>query len=108
LNYTEDKYLKIATEQPFTPLSLPNKSNTLFVTQPASEFGFRAGVLNSNINGRYMVIVEPKDVNRIASLHSNKVDLVATEEIANLHPSINVLVEKGSSLLKGHAHRTEV
>ena len=108
MNYAEDKYFKVPTEENLTPATLPSTQNSLFVTQPASEFGFRAGVLNSNINGRYLVVVEPKDVNRIAELHGNKVDLVATEEIANLNPSINVFVEKGSSLLKGHQRRTEV
>lgn len=108
MNYAEDKYFKIATEDAFTPIALPDSSNTLFVTQPASDFGFRAGVLNSNINGRYLVVVEPKDVNRIAELHEHRVDLVATEEIASLHPSINVFVQKGSSVLKSHSGRIEV
>ena len=80
----------------------------MFVTQPASEFGFKAGVLNSNINGRYLVVVEPKDINRIAEIHENKVDLIATEDIPNLNPSINVFVEKGSSIPRSHERRTEV
>lgn len=60
------------------------------------------------MNGRYVVVVEPKDVNRIAEIHSNKVDLIATEEIANLNPSINVFVQKGSSVCKSHTKRTEI
>jgi len=78
------------------------------VTQPASDFGFKAGVLNSNINGRYLVVAEPHQLNRIAELHKNKVDLVATEEIINLNPDINVLVEKGSSLFQGRSNRSEI
>jgi len=66
LNYAEDKYFKVPTEDQFTPIGLPDSQNSLFVTQPASEFGFKAGVLNSNVNGRYLVVVEPKDINRIA------------------------------------------
>lgn len=78
------------------------------MTQPASDFGFRAGVLNSNINGRYLVVAEPHQVNRIAELHKNKVDLIATEEISNLNPDINVVVEKGSQLFQGRSNRSEV
>lgn len=66
MNYAEDRYFKVRTEEQFTPIDLPNSENSLFVTQPASEFGFEAGVLNSNINGRYLVVVEPKNINRIA------------------------------------------
>jgi hypothetical protein len=105
LNYVDDKYFKVAFEGQFEPIAVPQGGNVLFVIQPASEFGFRAGVLNSNVNGRYLVVVEPKDVNRIAEFHDNKVDLIATEEVEHLNPAINVLVQKGSEVLKGHGKR---
>ena len=92
LNYADDKYFKLSSSESFEPISLPSSENPLFVTQPASDFGFKAGVLNSNINGRYLVVAEPHQVNRIAEYHNNRVDLVATEEISNLHPDINVYV----------------
>jgi hypothetical protein len=77
----------------------------LFVTQPASDLGFSAGVLNSSVNGRYVVVVEPQDVPRVAEYHGNKVDLVGTEEVAGLNPNINVFVAKGSSLFNTHQNR---
>jgi len=64
--------------------------------------------LNSSINGRYVVVVEPHNVNRIAEFHDNKVDLVATEEIPNLNENINVFVEKGSGLFQGRSNRVEL
>ena len=57
MNYAEDRYFKVAGEDSFSPAALPASENSLFITQPASELGFRAGVLNSNINGRYLVVV---------------------------------------------------
>lgn len=82
----EDKYFKLSVEEQFAPLALPSSSSPLFVTETASSFAFKAGVLNSSINGRYLVVVEPQQINRIAEYHGNKVDLVGTEEIAGLHP----------------------
>ena len=108
LNYADDKYYKLSSEVQANPQSLPTSSNTLFVTQPASDFGFQAGVLNSNINGRYLVVAEASQINRIAEYHQNKVDLIATEDVANLHPDINVFVEKGSSLFQGRSNRVEL
>jgi hypothetical protein len=108
LNYASDKYFKLPEGGQFEALSLPASDNTLFATQIASDLAFRAGILNSNLNGRYLVVVEPHNVNRIAELHDNKVDLLATEEIANLHPDINIYVEKGSQLFQGRKNRAEL
>lgn len=79
MNYADDKYYKISNATDFEPVQLPESSNSIFVTNPASDLAFRAGVLNCNINGRYLVVVEPHQVNRIAELHDYKVDLIATE-----------------------------
>lgn len=79
MNYAEDRHFKATEEGQFDPVSLPSSDHPLFVTQPASNFGFRAGLLNSNVNGRYVVVVEPHQVNRVAECHQNKVDLIATE-----------------------------
>ena len=105
LNYADDKYYKLSSSEDFNPVSLPQSSNPLFVTQPASDFGFRAGVLNSNVNGRYLVVAEPHQVNKISEYHHNKIDFIATEEVPNLHPDINVFVEKGSQLFQGRSNR---
>lgn len=78
MNYAEDKYIQAPQSADLAPISLPASTNPIFITQPASDLGFRAGVLNSCINGRYLVVVEPHQVNRVAEFHSNKVDLVAT------------------------------
>ena len=59
MNYADDKYYKISNATDFEPVQLPESNNSIFVTNPASDLGFRAGVLNSNINGRYLVVVEP-------------------------------------------------
>ena len=106
LNYADDKYFKLPESPSFEPIALPDSSNVLFVTNPAHDFGFRAGVLNSVVNGRYVVVVEPGQVNKVLKHHEGKVDLVATEEIHNLNESVNLFVPKGSGLLKGHAKRT--
>jgi hypothetical protein len=108
LNYAEDKYFKIALDAQHEPLPLPSSANAVFVTQPAHDFAFRAALLNSAINGRFVVVVEPRDVNRIAEYHNGNVDLVATEDIPNLNPAINVFVPKGSDLFKDHSKRTEL
>jgi hypothetical protein len=89
-------------------LPLPSSANALFVTQPAHDFAFTAALLNSALNGRFVVVVEPRDVNRIAECHNANVDLVATEDIPNLNPAINVFVPKGSDLFKNHSKRTEL
>lgn len=108
LNYTTDKYFKIPYEAQVEPISLPQSDNAIFVTQPAVEFAYRAGVLNSNVNGRFVVVVEAKDVNRVSEIHSGKVDLIGTEDVPNLNAGISVFVPKGSDLFKEHPKRTEL
>ena len=44
-------------------------------------------------------------MNKIAEYHEGKVDLIGTEDIPNLHASINVFVAKGSNLFKNHLTR---
>jgi hypothetical protein len=59
--------------------------------------------LNSNLNGRHVVVAEPRFVNKIASNYQGKIDLIATEPITvSLDSSINVFIEKGSDILKEH------
>jgi hypothetical protein len=60
------------------------------------------------VNGRFVVVVEAKDVNRVAEIYSGNVDLIATEDVAGLNPSINVFVSQGSDLFKDHAKRVEL
>jgi hypothetical protein len=66
MNYTDDKYFKIDFGSDFEPLSIPASNNPIFVTSLTNDFSFKAGVLNSVVKGRYIVCVEPKDVNRIS------------------------------------------
>ena len=54
-----------------------------------------------------MVVVEPKDLGRVAEAHSS-IDLVATEEVPNLGENVSVIVPKGSGVLEGHSNRLEV
>jgi len=44
----------------------------------------------------------------VAELYSGNVDLIATEDVANLNPSINVFVPKGSDLFTGNSKRVEL
>lgn len=60
------------------------------------------------MNGRYLVVVEPHQFNRVSEFHSNKVDLVATENINNVHPDVRVFVARGSSLFEGRPNRVEL
>ena len=68
---------------PFQPSTyhepLPvNSEEPLIITQPAHHFAFRAGILNSLINGSFVVCAEPNDVSRVINTYDNKVKLVAT------------------------------
>lgn len=108
MNYASDKYFKLPENPEYEALALPESSNTIFVTQPAHDFAFRAGILNSNLNGRFVVVVEPRNVNKIAAFHDGKVDLIATEEVVSVDSSIRVIVQKGSSILKNHQNRIEL
>lgn len=58
MNYASDKYLKIENVN-VEAITLPSSTNPIIITDPADDFAFRAGVLNSLINGRYIHVVEP-------------------------------------------------
>jgi hypothetical protein len=52
--------------------------------------------------------VEPRHINKIIQAHHGNVDIVATEDLRDVDPSINIFVPKGSDILKDHAKRTEL
>jgi hypothetical protein len=106
LNYADDKYFRLPENPEYEAIALPESHNTILITQPAHDFAFRAGILNSNLNGRFVVVVEPRHVNKIAQIHDGKVDLIATEEVYGLDPSINIFVQKGSDIHRDHSLRT--
>jgi hypothetical protein len=66
MNYTQDKYLKVDNVN-VEPVILPPSSNPLIITDPADDFAFRAGVLNSLVNGRYVHVVEPGQVGQVCA-----------------------------------------
>jgi hypothetical protein len=49
------------------------------ITQPAHDYAFKAGILNSLINGRYLIVAEPQDLGRISAIYEGKIDVIATE-----------------------------
>ena len=58
MNYASDKYFKIDNVN-VEAITIPSSANPIIVTDPADDFAFRTGVLNSLINGRYVHVVEP-------------------------------------------------
>jgi hypothetical protein len=66
MNYTQDKYMKVDNVN-VEPVTLPPSSNPLIITDPADDFAFRAGVLNSLVNGRYVHVVEPGQVGQVCA-----------------------------------------
>jgi hypothetical protein len=108
LNYAEDKYFKLPENPEYEPLPLPQSNNTIVITEPAHDFAFRAGILNSNINGRYVVVVEDRHLNKIIEAHHGNVDLIVTEQLRDVDHSVNVFVPKGSGILAEHPKRTEL
>jgi len=66
MNYASDKYCKVDNVN-VEPITLPASTNPLIITDPANDFAFRAGILNSLINGRYVHVVEPNQVSQICS-----------------------------------------
>lgn len=78
MNYTSDKYFKVENVD-VEPIVLPSSTNPIIITDPADDFAFRAGVLNSLVNGRYIHVVEPAHVAQICTeVYGNKVDLIGT------------------------------
>ena len=61
MNYASDNYLKVDNVN-VEPINLPSSSNPLIITDTADDFAFRAGVLNSLVNGRYVHVVEAGQV----------------------------------------------
>jgi len=83
---------------------LQDNAHPLVITQPASDLAFRAGILNSLINGRFVVVAEPQDVQKVSDLYDGKVDIIATEDVSVNNEGI-VYVAKGSSFGKSHSNR---
>ena len=66
MNYASDKYFKVENVN-VDPIILPATSNPIVITDPSNDFAFRAGVLNSLINGRYVHVVEPNQVSQVCA-----------------------------------------
>lgn len=56
MNYASDRFFKVDNVT-VEPVTLPSSKNTIIITDPADDFAFRAGVLNSLVNGRYVHVV---------------------------------------------------
>lgn len=105
-NYSSDE------NTPFTPstaheaVKLSDSKNPLVITQPANDYAFKAGILNSLVNGRYLVVAEPRDLPRISQIYDGNIDVIATEDCP-VDATANVYVEPGSNVLQGHQKRVE-
>lgn len=107
MNYASDKYVKVENVN-VDPVTLPPSSTPLIITDPANDFAFRAGVLNSLVNGRYVHVVEPGQLGQVcAEVYNNNVDVIGTTE-TSVDPSVRVIVERGSGVFGGHQNRVEV
>lgn len=106
MNYTSDKYFKVDAAQ-VEPVTIPSSNNAIVITDPADDFTFRAGVLNSIVNGRYVHVVEPGHLGQVcAEVYGNKCDVISTVE-TTLAPEVNVIVPRGSQLFTSHKNRIE-
>jgi hypothetical protein len=56
MNYASDRFFKVDSTN-VEAIALPPSSNPIIITDPANDFAFRAGILNSLINGRYVHVV---------------------------------------------------
>lgn len=103
-NYSSDENTPFTGASNHEPIKLNDSQNPIVITQPAHDFAFRAGILNSLVNGRYVVVAEPQDLGRVSQIFDGKIDVIATEEC---QPDSNntVYVENGSKLLTGHGNR---
>jgi hypothetical protein len=107
MNYASDKYVKVENVN-VDSVTLPASSTPLIITDPADDFAFRAGILNSLVNGRYVHVVEPGHVKQVcAEVYNNNVDLIGTTE-TSVDPAVRVIVERGSVVFAGHQNRVEV
>lgn len=66
MNYASDKYVKVDNVN-VEPVTLPASSNPLIITDAADDFAFRAGILNSLVNGRYVHVVEAGELNEVCT-----------------------------------------
>ena len=103
MNYASDKNFNV---EPVNVQPVPiDGNNPIVITDSANDFAFRAGVLNSLTNGRYLHVVEQAHVARLcAEVYNNKVDLIGTAE-TSVDPAVRVIVEKGSNLFATHQNR---
>lgn len=107
MNYASDKYFKVESAQ-VEPITIPASNNAIVITDPADDFTFRAGVLNSLVNGRYIHVVEPGHLSQVcAEVYGNKCDVISNIE-TSLAPEVNVIVPRGSQLFTSHKNRIEV
>lgn len=49
------------------------------ITQPAHDYAFKAGILNSLVNGRFVICAEPQDLQKVIQNYEGKIDVIATE-----------------------------
>ena len=73
LNYATDKYFKLGEIAQVEPVLLPESNLPLLITDASNNFSFRAGALNSVINGRFVVCAEPTDIGRVCSAYDNQI-----------------------------------
>lgn len=107
MNYASDKYLKVDAAQ-VEPIAIPASNNPIVITDAADDFTFKAGVLNSVVNGRYIHVVEAGNLSQVCSeVYGNKCDVISSVE-TSLAPEVNVIVQKGSQLFSSHKNRVEV
>jgi hypothetical protein len=81
-NYSSDEWAPFTGSATHEPYPIEGTSTTpIVITQPANDFAFRAGILNSLVNGRFVVCAEPKGVQKISDLYEGKIDFIQTEEV---------------------------
>jgi hypothetical protein len=66
MNYASDKYFKVQNVN-VEPVILPASKNPIIITDPTDDFAFRAGVLNSLVNGRWVHVVESSKVSQVCA-----------------------------------------
>ena len=66
MNYASDKYFKVENVK-VEPVTIPASNNPIIITDPSDDFAFRAGVLNSLVNGRWVHVVEPSKVSQVCA-----------------------------------------
>ena len=107
MNYASEKNFPLNLSNRHEAITLPESNNPIIITNPVHDFAFRAGILNSVMNGRFVVCAEPQELPRVANIYEGKIDLIATEE-GDISPEASVFVEKGSTLYSSHGKRIEL